>query len=99
MRQHSGRVLLFKEVPSLSTGEPKDCIEPIIRDLRRIGVLRDDDKILFQDVMHIEYANVIFDLERADGPRHGSRISRRCGHCLLRDGMETGRIFGRTSRS
>ena len=45
--------------------EPKDCIEPTIRDLRRIGVLRDDDKILFQDVMHIEYANVIFDLERA----------------------------------
>ena len=61
---------------ALSTGEPKDCIEPTIRDLRRIGVLRDDDKILFQDVMHIEYANVIFDLERADGPRHRPWISR-----------------------
>ena len=30
-----------------------------------IGVLREDDKILFRDTMHIDYANVIFDLERA----------------------------------
>lgn len=44
---------------------PKDCIEPTIRDLIRIGVLREDDKILFRDTMHIDYANVIFDLERA----------------------------------
>jgi protoporphyrinogen oxidase len=48
------------------THQPKDCIEPTIHDLKRIGVLREDDKILFQNVMHIEYANVIFDLERAD---------------------------------
>lgn len=45
--------------------DPADCVDPTIRDLRRIGVLRDDDEILFRDVMHIEYANVIFDLERA----------------------------------
>jgi protoporphyrinogen oxidase len=45
--------------------EPSDCIEPTIRDLKRIGLLRADDKILFQGAMHIEYANVIFDLERA----------------------------------
>jgi protoporphyrinogen oxidase len=45
---------------------PKDCIEPTIRDLKRMGVLSDEDRILFQDVMHIEYANVIFDLERAE---------------------------------
>lgn len=44
---------------------PEDCIEPTIRDLIRIGVLREDDKILFRDTMHIDYANVIFDLERA----------------------------------
>ena len=43
----------------------RGCIEPTIRDLQRIGVLRDDDKILFRNAMHIEYANVIFDLERA----------------------------------
>jgi len=45
--------------------KPADCIEPTIRDLKRIGVLRETDTILFKDVMHIEYANVIFDLERA----------------------------------
>jgi protoporphyrinogen oxidase len=45
---------------------PKACIDPTINDLKRIGVLRDSDKILFRDVMHIDYANVIFDLERAD---------------------------------
>jgi protoporphyrinogen oxidase len=45
--------------------KPKDCIEPTLRDLKKIGVLREDDQILFRDVMHIDYANVIFDLERA----------------------------------
>lgn len=45
---------------------PKDCIEPTIRDLKKIGILREDDQILFRDVMHIDYANVIFDLERAE---------------------------------
>ncbi len=45
---------------------PADCIEPTIRDLIRIGVLREDDKILFRNAMHLDYANVIFDLERAD---------------------------------
>ena len=44
---------------------PEDCIEPTIRDLKKIGVLREEDKILFRNVMHIDYANVIFDLERA----------------------------------
>jgi len=52
---------------------PQACIEPTIKDLIRIGVLRDDDQILFQDVMHIEHAQVIFDLERADAVKtvHG----------------------------
>ena len=45
--------------------KPEDCIEPTIRDLKRIGILRDDDKILFRNTMHVDYANVIFDLERA----------------------------------
>jgi protoporphyrinogen oxidase len=42
---------------------PDDCIEPVIRDLLRTGVLRESDKILFKQAMHIPYANVIFDLE------------------------------------
>ncbi len=43
--------------------KPDDCIEPVIRDLIRTGVLRESDKILFKHAMHIPYANVIFDLE------------------------------------
>lgn len=42
---------------------PEDCIEPVIADLKRCGVLRETDRILFKGVMHIPYANVIFDLE------------------------------------
>lgn len=42
---------------------PDECIEPVVRDLKRTGVLREEDKILFRHAMHIPYANVIFDLE------------------------------------
>src|SRR5688572_9909122 len=45
--------------------KPSDCIEPVIRDLKRTGILRESDNVMFKDVMHIDYANVIFDLERA----------------------------------
>ena len=37
--------------------------EPVIADLKRTGVLRESDRILFRHAMHIPYANVIFDLE------------------------------------
>ncbi len=45
--------------------EPEDCIEPVIRDLRRCGLIREDDEILFKNSMYIPYANIIFDLDRA----------------------------------
>lgn len=45
--------------------KPDDCIEPVIRDLRRCGILRVDDKIVFQSTLHTRYAQVIFDLERS----------------------------------
>lgn len=45
------------------THRPEDCIEPVIADLKRCGVLRETDKVLFRQAMHIPYANVIFDLE------------------------------------
>ena len=48
------------------TGSPHDCIERVIRDLRRCGVLRDDDKILFRSATLLPYANIIFDHDRAD---------------------------------
>lgn len=45
--------------------KPEDCIEPVIKDLKRCGILREEDKILFTHSMRIPYANVIFDLDRA----------------------------------
>jgi protoporphyrinogen oxidase len=47
------------------TGSPEDWIEPVIRDLRRCGILREDDSILLKKAMLVPYANVIFDLDRA----------------------------------
>lgn len=47
-------------------GSPADYAEPVIADLRRCGVLRETDKILHTNVHVSRYAQVIFDLERAD---------------------------------
>lgn len=62
---------------------PKDCIEPTICDLKKIGILREGDQILFRDVMHIDYANVIFDLERAAALKivHGYLDELGIGYC------------------
>jgi protoporphyrinogen oxidase len=46
------------------TGSPNDWIEPVIRDLRRCGLLHERDRILFSKAMLLRYANVIFDLDR-----------------------------------
>jgi protoporphyrinogen oxidase len=45
---------------------PDECIQPVIDDLRRCGILSEDDEIRFSNAMHVPFANVIFDLERAD---------------------------------
>jgi protoporphyrinogen oxidase len=45
---------------------PEECIEPVVRDLKRVGLLRETDRILFRNTMYLRYANVIFDLERAE---------------------------------
>src|SRR5262249_21487768 len=47
------------------TGSPSDYIEPVIKDLHRCAILREDDKILSRNAVLLRYANVIFDLERA----------------------------------
>lgn len=47
------------------TGPPEDWIQPVIRDLRRCGLLRERDHLLFSRAMLVPYANVIFDLDRA----------------------------------
>ena len=46
------------------TGSPDDWIEPTIKDLKRCGILRDDDRILFRNSMLLPFANIIFDRER-----------------------------------
>lgn len=65
------------------TGSPDDCIEPVIRDLRRCGLLREDDRILFKNSMLVRYANVIFDLERAAALKtvHGYLDEIGIGYC------------------
>ena len=46
------------------TAEPESLIDPVIADLRRVGLIRDADRILFRNAHLVPYANVIFDLER-----------------------------------
>jgi protoporphyrinogen oxidase len=48
------------------TGKPEDLIERVIADLRRVGLLREDDRILFRGAMLVPFANVIFDLDRTE---------------------------------
>jgi protoporphyrinogen oxidase len=55
----------FSEKYKPLTGSPNDWIEPVIRDLRRCGLLRADDEILSRSAMLLRYANIIFDLDRA----------------------------------
>lgn len=42
---------------------PEDCVEPVITDLLRCGILKETDKVLYRGAMHIPWGNVIFDLE------------------------------------
>jgi protoporphyrinogen oxidase len=46
-------------------GAPADYVAPVIADLKRCGILREDDRILHTNVHVSKYAQVIFDLERA----------------------------------
>jgi protoporphyrinogen oxidase len=46
-------------------GAAEAWIDPVIDGLRRCGVLREDDRIIYREAMPIEYANIIFDRERA----------------------------------
>ena len=63
----------FSEKYKPLTGSPSDWIEPVITDLRRCGILRDSDEILSKNAMMLKYANIIFDLERAEAVKvvHG----------------------------
>ncbi len=56
----------FSEKYRPFTGSPEDWIEPVITDLRRCGLLHQDDRILSRKAMLLRYANIIFDLDRAN---------------------------------
>jgi protoporphyrinogen oxidase len=43
-----------------------DLIEPVIRDLRRCGFIRDNDSIMLKDAYVNRHANVIFDTDRPE---------------------------------
>lgn len=45
--------------------KPDDYIDIIIGDLRRCGLMKETDKVVFRHALHVPYANIIFDLERA----------------------------------
>ena len=48
------------------TVSPESLIEPVIADLRRCGLIREEDRILFRNAFLVPFANVIFDLDRAE---------------------------------
>jgi len=56
----------FSEKYRPFTGKPEDYIEPVIRDLKRVGLIKENDRVLSKKAMFLKYANIIFDLERAD---------------------------------
>ena len=56
----------LQEVETALGSGGREYGEPVIADLRRCGLLREDDKILCRKAMKLRYANIIFDLERAE---------------------------------
>ena len=44
---------------------PEELIQPVIDDLRRCGLLREDDRVVFKNATLSRFANVIFDHDRA----------------------------------
>jgi len=58
--------LYFSDKYKPLSGSPQDWIDPVVKDLHRCGLLRDEDRILFRNAHLLRYANIIFDLERAD---------------------------------
>jgi protoporphyrinogen oxidase len=48
------------------TNSPDDWIDRVTKDLHRCGILHEDDVVLFKNAILVPYANIIFDLERAN---------------------------------
>lgn len=75
-------VYFSKKYKPLS-GSPDAWIEPVIRDLRRTGVLRERDRVLSKAAVLLPYANIIFDLDRAAALKtvHGYLDDRGIAYC------------------
>lgn len=73
----------FSEKYRPLTGPPEACIEPVIKDLRRIGLIKEKDRVLFSKAMMLRYANIIFDLDRAAALKtvHGYLDDLGIGYC------------------
>ena len=56
----------FSEKYKPFSGKAEDWIDPVIRDLKKVGLIREEDEILCRKAMLLRYANIIFDLERTD---------------------------------
>jgi protoporphyrinogen oxidase len=55
----------FSEKHKPLVGSPDDWIEPVIRALRRCGLLRENDRVLSSHAIWLRSANIIFDLDRS----------------------------------
>ncbi len=62
---------------------PEALVEPTIQGLRRAGILRPDDEIVVRHTQVVEYANIIFDLDRTAALRtvHGFLDDIGVGYC------------------
>ncbi|NBC11405.1 MAG: NAD(P)-binding protein [Planctomycetes bacterium] len=54
----------FSEKWKPMTGQPKDWIEPVVRDLIRVGLVKDDQEVIHRSVLFAPHGNVIFDQDR-----------------------------------
>jgi hypothetical protein len=61
------------------TCAPEALIAPVVDGLRRIGIVRDTDELLFSEARLVRYANVIFDLDRAAALRTVHAFLDECG--------------------
>lgn len=46
--------------------DPSDLVEPVVADLMRCGLIEEGEPILHTSAMHVPYANIIYDRERAE---------------------------------
>ena len=63
---------------------PQECVEPVIRDLRRVGLIRETDRIVHQSVALRRVRQHHLRPRSSAGPGHGARVSRHDRRQLLR---------------